>query len=332
MKSALKDSGERDQIKMVNLKVASIYDGQRFSVRVDIEYIENNEAFDPSSMELPDDTLNGRLHIFMVEDHVTAWSTVEDAYVSMHNVFREYALEGKDFELQPGESLNEIYADWEVPTTIVRDGIEEPIRVPVNPANVFPVAVVYDMDDTSSSRGDGSGNEDGGDGNDGSPRSLNSATPEGTAYDEEAEPPSIKLENPTSENGKVKVNAVIDDDGGELTAALVVYREATGDSNNSYNWSYKPMTIDGKECDGEVCTIGSGKAFAVLNIDDSTNVEYSIVAYDGNWTKASTDVTTVSAMQPEDPEGLPMLLIGAGVLLLAVVAGFIFWARRPSSA
>ena len=330
MKSALKDSGERDQIKMINLKVASIYDGQRFSVRVDIEYVENNEAFDPSSMELPDDTLNGRLHIFMVEDHVTAWSTVEDSYVSMHNVFREYALEGKDFELQPGESLNEIYADWEIPTTIFRDGIEEPIRVPINPANVFPIAVVFDMDDTSSSRGDGSGNEDGGDGNDGSPRVLNSATPEGTAYDEQAEPPTIELGVPTSEGGKVKINAVIEDDGGELTAALVVYREATKDSNNSYNWSYKPMTVDGVECDGDICTIGSGKSFAVLNLDDSVNVEYSIVAYDGNWTKGSTDVTTVSAMSPEEAEGLPLLLIGAGVLLLAAVAGFVYWARRPS--
>ena len=85
--------------------------------------------------------------------------------------------------------------------------------MPINPANVFPVAVIYDMDDTSSGRGDGSGNEDGGDGNDGSPRELNSATPEGTAYDEQAEPPSIKLEDPTSEGGKVKVNAVISDDG-----------------------------------------------------------------------------------------------------------------------
>ena len=96
--------------------------------------------------------------------------------------------------------------------------------------------------------------------------------------------------------------------------------------------TYKPMTIDGVECAGEVCTIGSGKSFAVLNLDDSVNVEYSIVAYDGNWTKGSTDVTTVSAMSPEEAEGLPLLLIGAGVLLLAAVAGFIIWARRPSPA
>jgi len=332
MKSALQDSGERDQIKMVNLKVASIYDGQRFSVRVDIEYIENNENFDPMSMELPDDTLNGRLHIFMVEDHVTAWSTVNDADVTMHNVFREYALEGKDFELQPGESLNEIYADWLVPSTIVRDGIEEPIRVPINPRNVYPVAVVFDMDDTSSGRGDGSGNEDGGDGNDGSPRALNSATPEGTAYDEEASPPSIELEKPTSEDGKVKINAVIEDDGGELTAALVIYREASHISNVSYNWSYKPMTINGEVCDGDICTIGSGESFAVLNVDDSTEVEYSIVAYDGNWTKGSTDVATVSAMTPEEKKGLPVLLIIGGVILTACVSGFIFWARKPSVA
>ena len=80
--------------------------------------------------------------------------------------------------------------------------------------STLPLAVVYDMDDTSSGRGDGSGNEDGGDGNDGSPRALNSATPEGTAYDEEASPPSIVLEKPTSEDGNVRINAVIEDDGG----------------------------------------------------------------------------------------------------------------------
>ena len=99
--------------------------------------------------------------------------------------------------------------------------------MPINPANVFPIAVVFDMDDTSSSRGDGSGNEDGGDGNDGSPRVLNSATPEGTAYDEQAEPPTIELGVPTSEGGKVKINAVIEDDGGELTAAPVSYTHLT---------------------------------------------------------------------------------------------------------
>ncbi len=92
------------------------------------------------------------------------------------------------------------------------------------------------------------------------------------------------------------------------------------------------MAINGEECDGDICTIGNGKAFAVLNIDDATSVEYSIVAYDGNWTKASTDVTTVSAMSPEEAEGLPLFLIGGGVLLLAAIAGFVTWARRPSPA
>lgn len=140
------------------------------------------------------------------------------------------------------------------------------------------------------------------------------------------------LEKPTSEDGNVRINAVIEDDGGELTAALVIYREASHISNISYNWSYKPMTINGEVCDGDICTIGSGESFAVLNVDDSTEVEYSIVAYDGNWTKGSTDVATVSAMTPEEKKGLPVLLIISVGILIASVSGFIFWARKPSVA
>ena len=320
MKSALDDSGNRDAIKKVNIQIGTIYDGIRFSVKVDIDYIQNDEPFIPSpDQPLPDNTLRGILHVFMIEDYVTAWSATNDEFVTTHNVFREYAIEGKEFELQPGESLNDIYADWDVPTTMIRDGAEEPIRVPVNPQNVYPVAVIYDLDDTDSGRGDGSENNDGGDGG-GTPRALNSATPASTAYDLNNQPPIIEILEPTSTDGKVQINALIEDDGGELTAAFVVYREV---GDNTSQWSYKALTIDGEECTDDVCTIGSGESFAVLNIDDSKSVEFSIMAYDGNWTKGNSEVT-VASIDSGDDDGISILMVGSVVIILAIIGALLF--------
>ncbi len=327
MKEAIYDSGDRDAIKMINLRVGTMYDGTMFSIKVEIDYIENNETFDPMDPLRPD-TLNGLLHIFMVEDNVTAWSTTNDEFVTTHNVFREYALEGREITLEPGESLSgdsAIYADWEVPTTMIRDGEEEPIRVPVNPKNVYPLAVVFDTDDTSSGRGDGSDNNDGGDDNDGTPRALNSATPRGTAYDLGSEPPTIELREPTSVGGKIQINTHIEDDSGELTGAYVVYREAGQDDAQ---WSYKPLTIDGSECHGEVCTIGSGDAFAILNISDTKKAEYGIMAYDSNWTMGQSEIAIAALAEPEDDE-FPTMLVGGAIAAVGLGGLFVVWARRP---
>lgn len=327
MVAALDDSGNRDAIKMANVMVGTIYDGNRFAIRVEVDYLENNEQFIPSPEQpLPDDTLRGLLHVFMVEDNVTAWSKTNDEYVTTHNVFREYGMEGREFELQPGDPTEVFYADWEVPTTAVRDGEEEDIRVPINPANIFPLAVIYDLDDTDSGRNDGSENNDGGDG-DGTYRALNSATPGGTAFDLNNEPPMIHLKEPTSSGGKIQINAHIQDDGGELTGAFIIYRELQ-DNESQAPWSYKPLTIDGEECEGDVCTLESGEATVVLNIDDSKMVEYSINAYDGNWTKGSSQITLASVDTSDDNE-FPTLVV-LGVLAFMLIAGFVYWANQPA--
>jgi len=324
MKEALQDSGERDEIKKVNVLVGAIYDGTRFSIKVDIDYIQNDEPFFPSpDQPLPDDTLHGRLQVFMVEDNITAYSKVldddgeEDPYVLVHNVFREYAIQDYDFELQPGDSLNDIFAEWDIPTTMIQDEDEGeiPIKIPVNPANVFPVAVVYDLDDRDSGRGDGSENSDG-DGGEGTPRALNSATPATTAYDLDNFPPEIELLEPTSKDGKIQINAQITDDGGELTAAFTVYREV---GKTDAQWRYKALTIDGTECDDDVCTIGSGEAYAVLNIKDSEKVKYSIIAYDGNWTKGNSEMA-VAKISSSDDDDISTLMVG-GVLGILVLIG-----------
>jgi len=185
--------------------------------------------------------------------------------------------------------------------------------------------VVFDTDDTSSGRGDGSDNNDGGDDNDGTPRALNSATPRGTAYDLGSEPPTIELREPTSVGGKIQINTHIEDDSGELTGAYVVYREAGQDDAQ---WSYKPLTIDGSECHGEVCTIGSGDAFAILNISDTKKAEYGIMAYDSNWTMGQSEIAIAALAEPEDDE-FPTMLVGGAIAAVGLGGLFVVWARRP---
>ena len=321
MKQALQDSGERDAIKKVNLFVGTIYDGTRFKIKVDVDYLQNDEPLLTPTVppEPREDTLTGQLHVFMIEDHVTAWSATMDEYVTTHNVFREYAIQDRDVELEPGEN-DTFYADWDIPTTMVRDGAEEPIRVPVNPANVYPVAVLYNRDDTSSGRGDGSENNDAD-----SPRALNSATPQSTAFDLGGSPPIIELKDPTSTKGKVQINAVIEDDSGELVEAFVIYREA---GQEDQPWSYRVLTIDGEECHGDVCTLGSGEAYAVLNLTDDKKVEYSINAYDGEWTRGTSEMAVAAINDPDDDEFPALSLVG--LLAFMVVAGFIYWANQPA--
>ncbi len=326
MKTALEDSGNRDEIKKVNIQIGTIFDGNMFTIKVIVDYIQNDEPFFPSPDEpLPDDTLNGLLHVFMIEDNVTAWSKTNDEFVTTHNVFREYAIEGKEFEMQPGDS-EDYYAEWEVPTTMVTrdpdtgDPVTEDIKIPVNPNNVYPVAVVYDLDDRSSGRGDGSENNDG-DGGDGTPRALNSATPASTAYDLDNKPPSIEIIEPTSEDGKIKINALIEDDGNELTAAFVIYREL---GKNELQWEYRALTIDGEECDDDVCTIGSGESYSVLPISDSKTVEYSIAAYDGNWTKGSSGMN-IASVDSGDDDGISVLMVGGVVVILALIGAGLYY-------
>lgn len=323
MKKAIKDSGERDAIKKINIKVGAIFDGKSFTINVSVDYIRNDEQWVPSPEKpIPDDTLHGSLYVFMVEENVYAYSTIKEEEVLCHNVFRGYAIQDYQFDMQVGDSMNKM-AVWEVPTTQVRDGNEEPIRVPINPLNVYPVAVVYDLDDRSSGRGDGSENNDGDEGN-GSPRALNSATPMSTAYDTGNSPPVITVMKPTSKDGNIQINAVIEDDGGELAAAYVLYREA---GNNQSGWYYKELTIEGEECSGDSCTLGSGEAFAVINISDDTPVEYSIMAYDGNWTRGITSIYNY-VPSSSSSESYLLVLGVIGVLGAVGVSIYLFHTRK----
>lgn len=317
IKKAVYDSGERDEIKKVNIDVRAIFDGKSFVINVTIEYLENNEPFFPSlEKPLPDDTLHGTIYVFMVEDNVIAYSKSLDENVLCHNVFREYAIFDFQFEMQIDDTINKM-AVWDVPTTMIRDEEEIPIKVPINPLNVYPLAVVFDLDDRSSGRGDGSENKDG-DGGDGPPRALNSATPDSTKYENNDVPPEITIEEPGSRDGMAVINIIVQDDSGKLTAAYVLYREA---GKNDTNWSFKEITFEEEVCEGDVCTIGSGKGYAVLDFTDDIAIEYSVVAYDGNWTKGESEIVMYEKQSSSSKDNESSAALVGGTIVVFLIIG-----------
>jgi hypothetical protein len=191
-KAELEDSGPRDgddgeDFKIVDLDIYSEFIGSStegevgtFKVRVDMTY---HGLAGPESWEqqagLEDTNLDGTLYVFMVEDDVTAWSSyLEQDWVNMR-VFRGYAIEGEEFTLQKDEAAT-YEAVWKVPTTQVdADGVEGPIKIPINPGRITPIAAVFDRDDTES----GGKNDDPSDDTYPTPRSIQSASPQSTIYD-----------------------------------------------------------------------------------------------------------------------------------------------------
>jgi hypothetical protein len=148
------------------------------------------------STPLNPDILDSSVYLFVVEDDIMAWSSVEEKEVLTHNVFRENALTNEQVELQAAETWTH-QVEWVIPDIIdymsghedhdgnAQEG-EHPIPTPINPAKISVVAVVYDNDDTSRTTSSGkTGNAAD------TPRAANSATPKTTAYDEQNEPPKV---------------------------------------------------------------------------------------------------------------------------------------------
>ena len=316
VKQALEDSGSRDEgdMKMVDIEVYNSFDADesKFIMDVRVNYLSTpGGIFD-------DPRLNGRLFVFMLEDNVTAWSTTKEHYVLNHNVFREYAIEDEAFTiLQPDAgdtSVQEFHAEWAIPTTMVAknyttDEYEEmPIRVPINPLNVYPVAVVYDDDDRSSGTEDR--NRDG-DNHRGSPRALKSATPKTTAYDQGNQKPEITLPIPERAGDEFMVLAEITDDGGDPDNAYLIWRNTQEASNAEEHWKIVEMTKAGDHWEGG------------LTVNESSSVTYGVMTFDSDGAGSITGLKyypTKTAGKEDDDDEFPWGLAGVGV---GAVAGIL---------
>ena len=262
------ESGERD-VKPTELRVWQEFREDHFIFTINLTYLGEggfNLPTDP-------DILDSSVYLFVVEDDIMAWSSVEGGEVMTHNVFRETALHNEQVELQPGETWSS-EIEWTIPETIMypsghedRDGNpqegEHPIPTPINPAKVSVVAVVYDNDDTSRTTSAGkTGNSAD------TPRAANSATPKSTAYDEQNEPPKVVDYEENLVGNTAEVSAMLEDEDG-IGSAYVIYNFHNG-SYDDEAWGVVPMTVD-----------ENNKATASIQFNSGDPVWYRILLVDG---------------------------------------------------
>jgi len=237
--------------KYINMDVEQYYQDGEWAVVVKVEYLGMGRL-------LLNRELRGELYVFMVEDDVTAWSTVEEQEVLNHNVFRGYAIQGQSVQMAAGESA--VFAGaWAIPDIVVEEGADYPegTPVPVKPQDVTAVAAIFDLDDTDSS-----------DGTQGNPnavaRCVESATPASTAHDRQNSADPVGDVRVTEGADGVSVEAYIGDPDGAASAAVFWSTEGA----TSANWSAATMSLAGQEvCDDSGACYAYSDATATATID-----------------------------------------------------------------
>jgi len=348
--TALSESGQREgegndePFKIVDLDIYSEFIGSesegeagQFKLSVDVTYFGQTGGDDGVPTE-PDDILgespdlNGELIVFMVEDGVPAYSSQLDEIWNNRMVFREYGIESEVFTLAQDESTT-FSAVWKVPTTqLDGDGVDGDIKIPINPGRIIPIAVVFDTDDTDS----GNDQDSNGDDTYPTPRSIQSATPQSTKYDNpERDIPEITKKTEIYLDEGAEIQANFDADEG-IGAAFVVYNYES--SNFTGEWMTDEMKIEGEEvCDENgVCYAYSGATgTSLIPYSGDSEIYYQVIFSDGNKTSSRTDVLVFvgadGGTPPSEGGDLPIMMIGIGALVLAALSGFVYWARKPAS-
>ena len=337
--------GNDEPFKIVDLDIYSEFLGSesegeagQFKLTVDITYHGQTGGDDGVPTE-PDDILgespdlNGELFVFMVEDGVPAYSSYLDTVWNNRMVFREYGIEDEEFTLEEGESTT-YSAVWKVPTTQTDgDGVTGDIKIPINPGRIVPIAAVFDRDDTDS----GNDQDSNGDDTYPTPRSIQSATPQSTAYDNpDRDVPEINTKTEKYLDDGAEIQTTFDADEG-IGGSSVVYNYES--SNYTGEWMTDVMKIEGEEvCDEEtgICYAYAGATgTSVIPYSGDSPIYYQVLFVDGNKTSSKTEVMQFigadGGAPPAQEVELPLLLIGGGIGLIAAIAGFVIWARRPST-
>ena len=260
----------------------------QFEITVDILYhgTANSES---------NDDLEGSLYVFIAEDELLAYSSYLDEQVNNRMVFREYAIEDKEFTLGVGESTTYTVV-WEIPITQIDGyGVSGNIKIPINPARLIPIAAVFN------------GNEE----------VVQSATPQSTYHDRSKNSEFLNvIHNSESVNNNGEVEIEISFNNDEIVSAYVIYfvKGNEGDGNETGTedlWSFAPMVIDGN--------IGT----AVINIENSL-LYYHIVSFNShNVFNASSLYSYVIVQSPEDDEdetSLPSVSLISSIAAIGIIA------------
>ena len=262
----------RNGFKFVKLDVRQMFDGAgSFSVMVTAKYLGTSAFVDTKS-------LNGQLYVFMVEDNVTAYSKVEDRNVLNHNVFRGFAFKGEAVALKSGESKN-LNTNWDIPAST------DPKWIPIKPQDVSAVAVVYDLDDTSSQTG-----------TQGNPnrvsRAVQSATPLSTAFDNRLSAPGVGAVKLERSGDRVKLSATFDAPRGVACAYALFNTEAA----NATNWTAATFNLTGTECEGDTCAVFENATGTVsFKAAGDRQLYVTLLMYDGNMTQGKADLNNITA-------------------------------------
>jgi len=296
----------RNGFKFVQLEVYQMFTGTSFTVLVKAKYLGTSAIIETKS-------LNGLLYVFMLEDNVTAYSKYAKDNLTCHNVFRGYAVKAKTLTMKNGDQ-QELTADWAIP---------KDAKVPVNPANVMAVAVMYDADDTTTENGN-QGNRAG------VPRAIQSATLLSTVYDTGNDIPHVDAFKISFSSNKMKIIATLDDQNG-IASAYVLYNTRAA---NATNWTVVKMNVSGTECEGDVCSVyknATGTASFVASMDNPLYMV--ILLYDGNMTQGKLEMFNITAGRIRI-KTTTFSFSGAGIVIgiVAVAAvGYFLWKRKRSA-
>jgi cytochrome c-type biogenesis protein len=313
----------RNDFKFVNMEVSQHLEGDEWVVMVNVHYLGMDRL-------LLEEDLQGQLYIFMVEDDVTAWSTVEDDYVLNHNVFRGYALNAFDISMSPGDEMT--YAGtWQIPDIVVDPDEEYPdgTPVPIKTMDITAVAAIYDTSDTSSGNGvNGNPNP--------VPRCIQSATPKSTAYDLSNSAEPVGEVTISADGTTLAIEARIDDPDGVSTAAI----HFTTEGADGIYWTALELKVTGEEVcdDDDVCyAYTDASATAEYEMESAVDELWYVITYsDGLGAMGKTEVlhTEVNAAFVDDGEsnlsGSTMLVV-IMVVILAVL-GFLIYRTQEKQA
>jgi len=236
--------------KYINMDVEQYYQDGEWAVVVKVEYLGMGRL-------LLNRELRGELYVFMVEDDVTAWSTVEEQEVLNHNVFRGYAIQGQSVQMAAGSPRcsrargPSRTSSWRRARTT--RGHARARQAPGRDRG----RAIFDLDDTDSS-----------DGTQGNPnavaRCVESATPASTAHDRQNSADPVGDVRVTEGADGVSVEAYIGDPDGAASAAVFWSTEGA----TSANWSAATMSLAGQEvCDDSGACYAYSDATATATID-----------------------------------------------------------------
>lgn len=297
----------KTKFKFVNLYIEEYFYGDRIGVTVKVEYLGTN-------VFTLRERLNAELYVFIVEDNVPAYSIVTNQIEINNNVFRGYAIKGEKITLNRGENTT-LSGEWVIP---------KDLKVPVKPYDLYAIAAVFDLDDTSS--------QDGNKGNKASvPRCIQSASARSTSIDIGNKAPVIKDIKASAKGDKIRVSADISDDDG-LVSAYVLYTT----DNSGLNWSYSPLKMLGEEiCDesGVCYAYGSGMAECEFKPPKGWDGRYVIIATDTKGLKAVSSIMNYTFVKTGDrnsgAEGVNLrldptmviIIVGIAITILALYLG-----------